>query len=82
LQLNGWAFSASQQNGDYSAQTSKKDRLINQWYIPPALLVWLVLLVVAAKMPLEEAALVAGTKQNLSNLLFFRCLCYAGIGVR
>jgi hypothetical protein len=27
----------------------------------PALFVWLVLLVAAAKMPLEEAALVAGT---------------------
>jgi hypothetical protein len=38
------------------------------------LFVWLVLLVAAAKRPLEEAALVAPT-QNLSNLLFFRYLC-------
>jgi hypothetical protein len=30
-------------------------------HISPALFVWLVLLVAAAKMPLEEAALVAGT---------------------
>ncbi len=37
----------------------------------PALFVWLVLLVAAAKMPLEEAALVAGTQQKLNNLLFF-----------
>jgi hypothetical protein len=27
-------------------------------------------------MPLEEAALVAGTRLNLSNLLFFRCLWF------
>ncbi len=33
--------------------------------VPPALFVWLVLLVAAAKMPLEEAALVAGTSQNV-----------------
>ena len=32
--------------------------------------VWLVKLVAAVKMPLEEAALAAGTWQNLSNLLF------------
>ncbi len=38
--------------------------------VPPALFVWLVLLVSAAKMPLEEAGLVAGTLQNLSNLDF------------
>ncbi len=35
-----------------------------------SLFVWLVPLLTAAKMTLEEAALVAGTKQNLSNLLF------------
>ncbi len=35
----------------------------------PALFVWLVLLVAAAKMPSEEAAQVADTLQNLSNLL-------------
>jgi hypothetical protein len=35
----------------------------------PALFVRLVLLVAAAKMPLEEAALVAGTSQNLINIL-------------
>ncbi len=38
--------------------------------VPPALFVWLVLLVAATKMPLEEAALVAGMLQNLSNLDF------------
>jgi len=43
-------------------------------YTPPALFVWLVPLVAAPKMHLEEAALVAATKQNLSNLLFFRYL--------
>jgi hypothetical protein len=37
-------------------------------HILPALFVWLVLLVAATKIPLEEVALVAGTKQNLSNL--------------
>jgi hypothetical protein len=40
------------------------------------LFVWLALLVAAAKMPLEEAALGTGTQQNLSNLLFFRYLWY------
>jgi len=34
------------------------------------LFVLLVPLTVAAKLPLEEQALVEGTKQNLSNLLF------------
>ncbi len=51
----------------YSAlgpQTSLKDRLING--VPPALFIWLA----TAKMPLAEAALVAGTQQNLSNLVF------------
>ncbi len=36
--------------------------------------IWLVLLVATVKMPSEKAALLAGTKQNLSNLLFFRYL--------
>jgi hypothetical protein len=34
------------------------------------MLVLLILLVAAAKIPFEEQALVAGTKWNLSNLLF------------
>jgi hypothetical protein len=34
-----------------------------------AYLVWLLLLVATAKMPSEEAVRVAGTKQNLGNLL-------------
>ncbi len=38
--------------------------------VPPALFVWLVMLVAAAKMPLEKAALVVGTWQNLSNLFY------------
>jgi len=38
------------------------------------LFVWLVMLVVGSKMLSEEAAMVAGTQQNLSNLLFFRYL--------
>ncbi len=42
------------------AKTSKKDRLINGAYVP-ALCVWLVLLVAAAKLPLEKAALVVDT---------------------
>jgi len=42
--------------------------------VPHALFVWFVLLVAAAKMPLEDQAQVAGTKQNLSNQLFFRYL--------
>jgi hypothetical protein len=37
-----------------------------------ALFVWLVQLVSAAKMPFEDQAVIAGTKQNLINLLFFR----------
>ncbi len=36
----------------------------------PAMLVLLLSLVAAAKIPFEEQALVAGTKWNLSNLLF------------
>ncbi len=36
----------------------------------PALFVWLELLVAAAKMPLEEAALASATLKYLSNLLF------------
>ncbi len=44
--------------------------MTDQWYIPPALFVLLVLLVAAAKNPLEEQVLVAGMRQNLSNLLF------------
>ncbi len=35
---------------------------------------WFVLFVVATKIPLEKAAQVAGTQQNLSNLLYFRYL--------
>jgi hypothetical protein len=38
------------------------------------LFVWLVLLVAATKMPLEEVMLVGGTKQNLCNIVFFRYL--------
>ncbi len=50
--------------------------MTDKWHVLPALFVRLVLLDAAAKMPLEEAALVAGSYQNLSNLLFFRYLCY------
>jgi hypothetical protein len=47
----------------------------------PALFVWLVLLMAAAKIPSEEAALLAGTKQNWSHLLFFRYLwCKQALG--
>jgi hypothetical protein len=42
----------------FSSQTSKKDSLINGTYRLPCMSI--VLLVAAAKMPLEEAALVAG----------------------
>ncbi len=44
-----------------SHKTSKKDRLINEWHVLSALFVLLALLVAAAKMPLEEAVLVAAT---------------------
>ena len=47
----------------------------------PVLLICLVLLVAAAKEPLKKAALVAGTEQNLSNLLFFRYLCVHGTNI-
>jgi hypothetical protein len=39
-------------------------------------MVLLVLFVAAAKIPLGKAVLVAGTLQNLSNLLFFRYLWF------
>jgi hypothetical protein len=38
--------------------------------ILPALFVWLVLLVVATKIPLKDQVIVAAHKKNLSNLLF------------
>jgi hypothetical protein len=40
--------------------TFKKDST-DQWHLPPAMFVWLVLSVAATTMPLEEAAIVAGT---------------------
>jgi hypothetical protein len=46
-----------------------------------ALFVWLVLLVAAAKMHLAEAVLVAGSLQNLSNLLFISCLWVSTIDI-
>ncbi len=43
---------------------------------------WLVFLLVSAtKMPLEEAVLVAGSYQNLSNLLFISCLWVSTIDI-
>ncbi len=51
-----------------------KNRLINGTYCLPALLVWLVLLVAATKMPLKEAVLVAGKYQKLEQSTFLRYL--------
>ncbi len=43
------------------------NRNIAQWHVPPALLVWLVLLVAAICKHSEKQALLAGTKQSCKN---------------
>jgi hypothetical protein len=67
---NGKVFFSLKKNNLYMSAIDINERFTDYWHVPPALFVWLVLLVAAAKMPVEKAALVPGHITKLEQSTF------------